>query len=105
MVSIGANPPRAARAARTSLRALIGQRDAGLAVKRLGPATLAIRRMRAASSRGLALLFAVLAEMAMRHGLVMSGLVAFVLAAAQHSTTAALIVGGLGAFFLELRRK
>ncbi len=104
MVSMSA-PRTAPRVARTSLRALIGQRDASIAVQRFGPATLALRRMRATAVQGLALLVAVLAELVMRHGLVVGGLAAFVLAAAQHSTTAALVTGGIGAFFLELRRK
>jgi hypothetical protein len=115
MVTIGLDASRTSTRARVTLAGLLADRDASLSVTRPGVFALAglrAKRMlgpaRTASGAGVrafVALLAVLAGLIGRHGLVLAGLTAFVVAAAQYSLVAALITGGIGAFFLELRRR
>lgn len=105
MVTMGARAPSTPR---VSLAALLERRDASIAIERpsaFSRGIAAIRGKAVSARTTLIALVLVLAGLTSRHGLVLAGLAAFTFAAAQHSTTAALITGGIGAFFLELRRK
>ncbi len=104
MVSLGAARP-------LTLGERIRQRDASLAVR---PGAIALaglrakRALRSASSttaRTAIRLAALLAVLLSRHGLVLAGLASFVLAAWRIDVTAGLVMLGVGAFFLEARRK
>lgn len=114
MVTIGADVQPRPRRARVTLAALLAERDASIATK---PRPFALAGLRAkrtlaaiggvsarAASLALTLLIAI-ATFAGRHGLVLGGLAAFIVAASLHSTITGLIVGGLSLFFLELRRR
>jgi len=97
-----------------TLGALLSERDASIALKPLRASARVARAVRAFAlstrARGARVLALMLSALAIvvraltRHGLVLAGLSLFVLAAWQHSVMAALIVGGLSAFFLEARR-
>jgi len=113
MASIGVPAPRASSrvSARVTLAGLLAERDASLSVATGQLSRIAARVVRSLGSarnttvRGIASLVVFLAAFVSRHGLVLAGLTAFVVAAGQYSLVAALITGGASAFFLELRRK
>jgi hypothetical protein len=111
MASIGVPAPRTRPRARATLAGLLAERDASLSVATGQLSRIAARAARSLGSarntivRGIASLVVFLAAFVSRHGLVLAGLAAFTIAAGQFSLVAALITGGAGAFFLELRRK
>lgn len=98
-----------------TLAALLEARDESLAVRRSRPAWLSrawvrLRRVEyaAVTARVLAALAAcalALAGFGTRHGLVLAGLGAFVVAAASVSSVAGWAVAGAGLLFLEVRRR
>jgi hypothetical protein len=107
MVTIGAGaPPRP----RVTLAGLLAERDASIAIKPRALALAGLRAKRALRSAGNAsvrtalFVFALLATLAQRHGLVLGGLAAFTYAAWDYGQTAGLVALGLSLFFLELRR-
>lgn len=101
--------PRVSR--QVSLQDLLDTRDASIRVSgsHAAAAWVRVRRQLAgrfgAAGRALLTVVSVLLGQAYRHGLVLAGLTSFVVAAAQHSTIAALITTGVSLFFLELRRR
>lgn len=104
MVTLGAHRP-------LTLGERIAARDASIALK-VGTLALAglrakraLRTARGAAWRALVTLVSLLAVLTGRHGLVLAGLSAFVVAAWQHGMTAGLVTLGVAAFFLELRRR
>jgi hypothetical protein len=111
VVTIGVHAVRPPVRARVTLSSLLADRDASIRIK-LGTFALAGLRAkrllgsaRNAGARFAVAVFAFLAVFLSRHALVLAGLTSFTVAAAQHSASAALVVGGAGAFFLELRRR
>jgi hypothetical protein len=108
MVTITTHAPARSR---VSLRELIEARDASLSVGGVSVAARLKRAWRGVLRGGRSalgycvLLLTALTAGLMRHGLVLAGLGLFVGAAAQFSLTAALITGGVAAFFLEARRR
>ncbi len=98
-----------------TLGELLSARDESLRVERARLAWLSVLRRRVARvdlrrvTARVGALFAVslltLAGLAERHGLVLAGLAAFVVAAAMLSTVAAFIVAGVSLLFLEVRRR
>lgn len=108
MVTISAphRPPRA------TLGALLAARDASLAVRRSDSLAAVWGKLSKGASRSartlgqrITAVFALLALLIGRHGLVLAGLGAFTAAAWQYSLIAGLVTAGAGAFFLEARRK
>lgn len=109
MVTISTHAPARSR---VSLRDLIEARDASLDVSGGLSVAARLRVLWRGMARGgrrtaafVMSLLALLAAGLHRHGLVLAGLALFIGAAAQFSPTAALITGGVSAFFLELRRR
>ncbi len=104
MVTLGAPRP-------LTLGERIAARDASIALK-VGARALAglrakraLRTARGAAWRALVTLASLLAVLTARHGLVLAGLSAFVVAAWRYGTTAGLITLGVALFFLELMRR
>ncbi len=104
MVTLGAPRP-------LTLGERIAARDASIALK-VGAIALAglrakraLRTARGAAWSALVTLASLLAVLTARHGLVLAGLSAFVVAAWRYGTTAGLITLGVALFFLELRRR
>lgn len=107
MVSIGVQRTRP----RASLNDLLVTRDASLRLRGNLLSAALVRARRRLTSRvgaaGRVLLLALSVALAQicRHGLVVGGLSAFVLAGALHSATLGLVIGGASLLFLELRRR
>jgi hypothetical protein len=104
MVTLGVTRP-------LTLGERIAARDASIALKVGAIALAGLRAKRAlrtassAAGRALVTLVSLLAVLTARHGLVLTGLTAFTLAAWQYGTVAGLITLGVALFFLELRRR
>jgi hypothetical protein len=111
VVTIGVHAVRPPARVRATLSSLLADRDASIRIKLSAFAFAGLRAKRllgsarGATARTSVTLFAFLAVFLSRHALVLAGLASFTVAAAQHSLSAALVVGGAGAFFLELRRR
>ena len=90
-----------------SLSELLSIRDESIAVRRAHTPALVslLRRIRRIDLAPARRLLAVLALLVTKHGLVLSGCAALVIAASTLSTTAAWIMGGISLFFLEARRR
>lgn len=93
------------------LSVLLRERDESLMVTRTRPSALrrAMSRARAydwtPARRALLVSLLAVAGALSRHGLVVAGLAAFVVAAATVSLTLAWVAGGAGLLFLEVRRR
>lgn len=94
-----------------TLSELLSARDESLAIRSTRPAWLSRAWARAREvnygaiiARLLATVLA-LAGFASKHGLVLAGLITFVIAAALLSVVAAWIVAGVSLLFLEVRRR
>jgi hypothetical protein len=104
MVTLGVTRP-------LTLGERIAARDASIALKAGAIALAGLRAKRAlrtassAAGRALVTLASLLAVLTARHGLVLAGLSAFTVAAWQYGTVAGLVMLGVAAFFLELRRR
>lgn len=100
MVTISA-PMRAQRA---GLARMLAARDASLRLERPGPLLLLRRGVRTLRSVTALVIVAAMAFVS-RHGLVLGGLTAFVIAAWTWAAIAGMITLGVSLLFLEVRRK
>jgi CO/xanthine dehydrogenase FAD-binding subunit len=112
MVTIGA--PTASARPRVQLATLLAARDAGLTTSAGLRTRLAfaarhagrgLRRTLVVAWRLMTTLLTLAVAGAIRHGLVLAGLAAFVWAAWSYSPIAGAVVFGLAALFLEARRQ